>query len=105
MNTVLNTMKVLKKINLYNDSPPVFKINYKGDILYANNSAMKLLHELGVSANKKIPKKFIEEHPDLFKPHVNTEVIILTKSNACIFDVVSFDEEGYIGFYSNQIKH
>jgi hypothetical protein len=91
-----------KKINRNNNNPlPVFKVNYEGEILYANKAALFLLYELGISGNKRISKKIIDEHTEIFQMHQNSVIQIATADRTFTFDVIFFNEANYIGFYAN----
>jgi hypothetical protein len=94
-----------KKVNRHNDnSLPVFKINFAGDILYANYASLNLLGDLGINANKRLSGKFISEHLPVLEKNINTDIVITTHDAEVLFSVISFEEAGYIGFYAYEIK-
>jgi hypothetical protein len=94
-----------KKVNRHNDNIlPIFKINFAGDILYANYASLNLLHDLGVTANRRLTGKFISEHFPVLEKNINTDIAITTHDAEVFFSVISFEEAGYIGFYAYEIK-
>lgn len=94
-----------KKVNRHNNNIlPIFKINFAGDILYANYASLNLLHDLGVTANKRLSGKFISEHFPVLEKNISTDIVITTHDAEISFSVVSYDEAGYIGFYAYEIN-
>lgn len=90
-----------QKVNRHNDNNlPVFKINFAGDILYANYASLNLLHDLGVTANRRLSRKFISDHLPVLEKNLNTDIVITSHDAEILFSVVSFEEAGYIGFYA-----
>ncbi|MEO5572331.1 MAG: hypothetical protein ABIT08_08850, partial [Bacteroidia bacterium] len=93
-----------KKVNRHNDSIlPIFKINFSGDILYGNYASLNLLHELGVTANRRLSGKFISQYLPVREKNINTDIVIASHDSELLFSVVSFEEAGYIGFYAYQV--
>jgi hypothetical protein len=94
-----------QKVNRHNNNIlPVFKINFAGDILYANYASLNLLHDLGVTINRRLTGKFISEHLPVLEKNINTDIVITTHDSEVFFSVVSFEEAGYIGFYAYEVK-
>jgi|GEM_PF-4696952 len=94
-----------KKVNRHNDnSLPIFKINFEGDILYANYASLNLLHDLGVTVHRRLTGKFISEHLPVLEKNINTDIVITTHDAEVFFSVISFNEAGYIGFYAYEVR-
>ena len=95
----------IKRPNPHNNNMlPVFKINFDGDILYANNASLNLLHNLGTTVHRRLTNKFISDHKELLVYNANTDTLISTGNTDIHFSVVAFPEAGYIGFYAFHIE-
>ena len=94
-----------KKMNRHNNNIlPIFKINFAGDILYANYASLNLLHDLGVTATRRLTGKFISEHLPVLEKNIYTDIVINSHDAEVFLSVVAFEEAGYIGFYAYEIK-
>ena len=86
------------KHNYNNSIMPVIKVDYKGKILYANNSSFDLLTTWNCLASSAIPKHIYEnliKGSATFVTHYNNKKIN--------FIIVPFPEAGYIGVYAYEI--
>ncbi|MGI8891906.1 MAG: hypothetical protein ACR2GN_00465 [Bacteroidia bacterium] len=83
---------------------PVIKVNFQGDILYANLASLPLMGEWGCSANQKLPGWFLSEFSDIFNHMSCHELKIPFSSYAIYFTVVPFVEAGYIGLYAFHVE-
>ena len=81
-------------------SLPVFKIDYHGSIIEANNSALDFFNEAGFARRKELPKSFLRSHPEIFSHPAEFDFAMNTGRHKLYFSVISFEEAGYIGFYS-----
>jgi hypothetical protein len=83
----------------YNNSiMPVIKLDFKGEILYANMSSFDLLINWNCFASSKLPKHIYEnvkEGKSTFKINYNDKKIN--------FMIVPFPEAGYVGIYAFEI--
>ena len=78
---------------------PVIKINTKGRILYANRASFDLLSDWLKVSNDYIPEYFVKVNPGILDPEADFSVPLTTKSLSVNFDVIGFQECGYIGLY------
>ena len=98
MKTNIHISKGNSHLN-YNDSEwPVIKINFKGDILYANMSSFDLLLKLGCYLSGRLPAEVISQLKDNTKKQLQIMKFNM-HSKKCNFLVVPFPEAGYIGIY------
>jgi hypothetical protein len=82
---------------------PEMKINFSGEVLWANHSAEKLLRELGAESRWQNQLFFSVEFPYLLKPGCFTDIEINTENYSYCFSAVSFDEEEYVGLHCYRI--
>ena len=103
MNSIcLNTGEIELKHSYNNSIMPVIKINFKGDILYANMSSFDLLISWGCFAGSKLPSYIYEKVNGLNL--LNNNTFSINYMNKKInFIVVPFAEAGYIGIYAYEI--
>lgn len=81
-----------------NNNLPVIKLNFKGEILYANMSSFDLLINWQCYTSSKLPRHIYENvkaGKSNFKVNYNNKKIS--------FMIVPFPEAGYIGIYAFEI--
>lgn len=98
----LNTGEIEFRHDYNNSIMPVIKINFKGDILYANMSSFDLLISWGCLAGRKLPTH-IYEKVNGSKLLQNRTFGINYLNKKINFVVVPFAEAGYIGIYAYEI--
>ena len=99
---LLLQLSLINEIKLDESQFPVFKINDKGKILYANNASFELLREWVADYNEYLPENFLKSNLDILNFNAEFSVAFETKSGIKYFDVVGFKECGYIGLYGYQ---
>ena len=103
MNSIcINTGEVELKHHHNNSVMPVIKINFKGDILYANMSSFDLLVNWGCFGGGKLPAHIYEKVKGL-NLLSNFTFTINYMNKQINFIVVPFAEAGYIGVYAYEI--
>lgn len=103
MNSIcINTGEIELKHCYNNSVMPVIKINFRGDILYANMSSFDLLVNWGCFAGGKLPS-YVYEKMNLLNHSGNNTFSINYMNKKINFLVVPFEEAGYIGIYAYEI--
>ncbi len=93
---------ILNEIKLDESLFPVFKINDKGKILYANNASFDLLRDWATDYSEYLPENFLKSNADLLNYNAEFSIALETKNGIKYFDVIGFKECGYIGLYGYQ---
>jgi hypothetical protein len=92
----------LKDVAIDESEYPVLKISPSGKILYANSASFEYLREWLTGSNDSLPENFLEKNSELLDPQAEFSFSLETKSGVFCFDVVGFQECGYIGLYGFQ---
>lgn len=96
MNSVqINTERFDLRHDYNNSIMPVIKLNYKGEIIYANMSSFDLLISWKCFVSSRLPKHIYENirtGESTFKVNYKNKIIN--------FVVVPFPEGGYIGLHA-----
>jgi hypothetical protein len=78
---------------------PVLKIDIKGKILFANAAVFEFLHDLSWPESDHLPAYFTGIYPGIFDSNADCTLAITTGQTNFLFDVIGFEEAGYIGLY------
>ena len=78
---------------------PVLKIDTKGKIIYANNASFECLREWLNGKNAYLPKYVIQINPEVLNPNADFSISVDLKTDIINFDVIGFEESGFIGLY------
>ena len=78
---------------------PVLKIDTKGKIIYANHASFECLREWLNGKNAYLPKYVIQVNPDVLNPNADFSISVDLQTDVINFDVIGFEESGFIGLY------
>ncbi len=84
---------------------PVIKTDLNGNILYANMAAFPIIDTWAGATHKTLPVQFHKCITDAVKQNITAEFTYTSGHLDVYFDVVSFGEAGFIGFYANKVMH
>jgi hypothetical protein len=80
---------------------PYIRVDQKGKILFANEASQALLKGINPKSDF-IPNDFIESIPGMLNLNADFSVPVVLASGTVMFDVIGFQECGYIGLYGRQ---
>lgn len=92
--TIIETTPIADQGNL-----PVIRVDRNGKILFANKASLSILNEILKSTNDYIPQDFVERIPGMLNLNADFSVPVEVSSQTMMFDVIGFEECGYIGLY------
>ena len=78
---------------------PVIRVDRNGKILFANEASFALFNEVFKPSHEYIPNDFIQRIPGMLNLNADFSVPVEVSSTTLTFDVIGFEECGYIGLY------
>lgn len=98
---ILNVIEMSSNNHLFPDKSnfPVLKIDTQGKIIYANHASFECLREWLNGKNAYLPKYVIQINPEVLNPNADFSISVDLKTDVINFDVIGFEESGFIGLY------
>jgi hypothetical protein len=85
-------------------SLPIIRIDQNGKILFANDATFVLFSETYNMNSEYIPEDFMKRIPGMLNLNADFSVPIEVSSTVLTFDVIGFEECGYIGLYGRSVS-
>lgn len=86
---------------------PVFKFDLNRTLIEANNASMPLLEKWGWHIQEALPKKVMNEFPQIFHSILSqmpSDITVHMDGFNVRFCIVPFPEAGYIGMYAYSLE-
>jgi len=78
---------------------PVIKLDFKGQLVYANEAAIEFLINSGGIKNGRAIAYIVAMNPGILNPDCALDINIRSGNSNYRFSVVGFREGGYVGLY------
>lgn len=104
---ILNVIEMSSNDHSFPDKSdfPVLKIDTQGKIIYANHASFECLREWLNGKNAYLPKYVIQINPEVLNPNADFSISVDLKTDVINFDVIGFEESGFIGLYGFNSAH